>query len=74
MLSVRLNSSVRRNWLTLIYLPRVGTFGEEDGENEAKVTRLKAMTGSEQSEIRSEVERRLKRLAKGNDNDEEAKN
>ena len=29
---------------------------------------------SEQSEIRSEVERRLKRLAKGNDNDEEAKN
>ena len=30
--------------------------------------------GEQTSEIRAEVERRLKRLAKGNDNDEEAKN
>ena len=48
---------------------------EEDEENpigqKAKADDDKE---SEQSEIRSEVERRLKRLAKGNDNDEEAKN
>jgi hypothetical protein len=51
-----------------------GTLGEEDSD-EPQGDKAESDDGGEQtSEIRAEVERRLKRLAKGNDNDEEAKN
>ena len=50
-----------------------GTLGDEDTD-EPQGDKAESDNSGEQSEIRSEVERRLKRLAKGNDNDEEAKN
>jgi hypothetical protein len=54
-----------------------GTLGEEEDEENPISQKAKAdddEEGEQTSEIRAEVERRLKRLAKGNDNDEEAKN
>ena len=53
-----------------------GNIGDEEEHDGQKGQDAEADDDKEgeQSEIRSEVERRLKRLAKGNDNDEEAKN